>query len=60
MDVEKVNPKHLYYRLMVADFFKYVVATSRGTKMPRGDKKAIMNYELNLPPLQEQKNSFYF
>lgn len=55
MDVEKVNPKYLYYRLMVADFFKYVVATSRGTKMPRGDKKAIMNYELNLPPLQEQK-----
>ena len=55
MDVEKVNPKYLYYRLMVADFFKYVVATSRGTKMPRGDKKAIMNYELNLPLLQEQK-----
>lgn len=55
MDVEKVNPKYLYYRLMVDDFFKYVVATSRGTKMPRGDKEAIMNYELNLPLLKEQK-----
>ena len=41
-----VNPRFLYYRLRSDDFFDYVVLTSKGTKMPRGDKTAIMNFEL--------------
>lgn len=27
-------------------FFSYVSATAKGTKMPRGDKNAIMRYEV--------------
>lgn len=49
-----VNPKFLYYRLRLDDFFDYVILTSKGTKMPRGDKKAIMNFELEVPKLDIQ------
>ena len=49
-----VNPKFLYYRLMSDDFFDYVILTSKGTKMPRGDKDAIMNFELILPNIRIQ------
>ena len=49
-----VNPRFLYYRLRSDDFFDYVVLTSKGTKMPRGDKTAIMNFELEIPELKIQ------
>lgn len=49
-----VNPRFLYYRLRLDDFFDYVVLTSKGTKMPRGDKTAIMNFELEIPELEIQ------
>ena len=51
----KVNSKYLYYLLSTDDFFDYNVKGSKGTKMPRGDKEHIMNYEFNLPSLKEQK-----
>ncbi|MFD1204294.1 restriction endonuclease subunit S [Sporosarcina contaminans] len=41
--------KFLYYTLERDDFFDYVMAGSKGTKMPRGDKDWIMNYPLILP-----------
>lgn len=31
------------------------MATSKGTKMPRGDKTSILNYPVNLPPLPTQQ-----
>lgn len=36
----------LYYVLSNDAFFNYASATSKGTKMPRGDKIAIMQYEV--------------
>ena len=45
----------LYYVLADDDFFTYSMATSRGTKMPRGDKTSIMQYEVPLIDLQVQK-----
>ncbi len=36
----------LYYVLSNDAFFNYASATSKGTKMPRGDKTAIMQYEV--------------
>jgi len=36
---------YLYWVLSDESFFNYVTATSKGTKMPRGDKNAIMRYE---------------
>ncbi|MDE7326063.1 MAG: restriction endonuclease subunit S [Lachnospiraceae bacterium] len=41
---EGVNSHFLYYVLSEDAFFEYAMATSKGTKMPRGDKKAIMEY----------------
>lgn len=41
------NPDYLYWVLSSDLFFDYVMATSKGTKMPRGDKAAIMDYEIN-------------
>lgn len=43
---KSVNPKFLYYVLSEDKFFDYATATSKGTKMPRGDKTAIMKYEV--------------
>ena len=48
-------PKFLYYTLCEPDFTEYTVLTSRGAKMPRGDKEAILSYKVSLPPLPEQK-----
>ena len=38
--------EQVYYVLTDDTFFEYSMATSKGTKMPRGDKKAIMEYEV--------------
>lgn len=52
---EKVSKDYLYYILADDEFFKYSMATSKGTKMPRGDKLAIMNYPILLPNLSTQQ-----
>ena len=41
-----VNKRFLYYVLANDTFFDYSMATSKGTKMPRGDKVAIMKYDV--------------
>ena len=41
-----VSSRFLHYVLANDVFFDYSMATSKGTKMPRGDKKAIMEYEV--------------
>lgn len=41
-----VSSRFLHYVLADDTFFDYSMATSKGTKMPRGDKKAIMEYEV--------------
>lgn len=46
--------KYLYYTLCNSDFTEYSVLTSKGAKMPRGDKDALLNYNILLPPLPEQ------
>lgn len=43
---ETVNPYYLFYVISCDKFFEYAMATSKGTKMPRGDKKALMQYEI--------------
>jgi type I restriction enzyme S subunit len=44
----------LYYLLASDDFFNYDTQYSKGTKMPRGDKSAVMKYKIPIPPLAEQ------
>lgn len=41
-----VSPRFLYYVLADDAFFDYSTTTSKGTKMPRGDKTAIMRYQV--------------
>lgn len=50
-----VLPKYLYYILSTDTFFLYDNSHSKGAKMPRGNKDAIMDYEFLLPPLSEQQ-----
>ena len=54
-DTAIVEPKFLYYQLSKDDFFDYMMSTANGTKMPRGNKTAILNFKYNLPPLKTQK-----
>lgn len=49
------NARFLYYVLADDAFFDYSTATSKGTKMPRGDKTAIMQYEVPYFDLKTQK-----
>lgn len=52
---ENVSKEYLYYVLADDEFFKYSMTTSKGTKMPLGDKTSIMNYPVKLPPLSTQQ-----
>ena len=45
----------LYYVLADDSFFNYAMATSKGTKMPRGDKISIMEYKVPHYDIEEQK-----
>lgn len=54
------------FNLMYQDsFFDFMMATSKGSKMPRGDKKAILEWGLIVPPLNlrlffsEKVSEFY-
>lgn len=49
-----IDSHYLYYLLANDSFFEYSMATAKGTKMPRGDKKALMKYEVPDFDLNEQ------
>lgn len=51
---EGISKRFLYYVLADNTFFNYSMATSKGTKMPRGDKTAIMEYEVPMFAYKEQ------
>ena len=56
LNVKKnTNARFLYYVLSDNNFFNYSTVTSKGTKMPRGSKHAIMKYlvpDMDLPTQQ--------
>lgn len=51
-----VESKYLFFLLSQDMFFDYVMLGSKGCKMPRGDKAHIMNWDISLPPLDEQRH----
>lgn len=53
---EKISNDYLYYYLSQDKFFQYMTQTSKGTKMPRGDKEAIMEFEIQVPKNVEYQN----
>ena len=54
-DTEKVIPQFLYYVLSSEKFFLYDIQNSKGAKMPRGSKDAVMKFEVPLPPSEVQR-----
>ena len=51
-----VKSRYLYHVLADERFFEYNIKYSKGAKMPRGDKKKIMEYKFFLPPLHVQQH----
>lgn len=44
------------YQILASDiFFDYMNGSSKGVKMPRGDKKSIQHFDIPLPPKEIQK-----
>lgn len=52
---DKVDCRFLYYVLSSEEFFRYNVQSSKGAKMPRGDKKALKKFRIPVPPLEVQR-----
>ena len=51
---DNILPRYLYHILANEHFFEYNIKYSKGAKMPRGDKAAILQYEFDVPSLEEQ------
>lgn len=51
---ESLDPAFLYYLLSSDGFFAYNMQHAKGAKMPRGNKSAILNYRIPVPPLEVQ------
>lgn len=51
---EKLKANFLYYVLSSDQFFIYDMQNSKGAKMPRGSKDAVMKYPIPIPPLEVQ------
>lgn len=49
-----VEPGYLYWLIASDAFVRYVMSAAKGSKMPRGDKKHIMEMPLLLPNKDEQ------
>lgn len=52
----KVLPQYLFYCLCADSFFNYYVSNCKGTKMPRGDKQALLNYDVPEFSLDQQRH----
>ncbi|MEZ8350805.1 restriction endonuclease subunit S [Vibrio splendidus] len=50
--VSENTDSYLMNLLYQDTFFEYMTRTSKGAKMPRGDKTAIMNWEMAVPPVE--------
>ena len=50
-----VDTEFLYYLLSQNLFFAYVMSGANGSKMPRGDKQQIMNWEIEIPSEKEDQ-----
>ena len=51
-----ISSEFLYYLIANDNFFFNVMTTVKGSKMPRGDKKAIMNVKMLIPESRIEQN----
>ena len=54
--IKNIDTIYLYKCLSTNSFFDFAMQYAKGEKMPRGDKKEIMNYQIPLPPLSLQQS----
>lgn len=54
-DPDNYSSSFLYYALSQDYFFNFMMAGAKGTKMPRGNKKSILDFELPEYNLAKQK-----
>ncbi|MCQ2318569.1 MAG: restriction endonuclease subunit S [Bacteroidales bacterium] len=54
-DKEKYDAHFVYYALAQDSFFEHMMLGAKGMKMPRGDKNSILEYEIPVPPIEEQQ-----
>ena len=52
---KKIFPNYLYRVLSNDSFFDYDMAHSKGAKMPRGDKDAVLKYIIPVPSYADQQ-----
>ena len=55
MKAKNIDSLFLYFILEQDNFFDYVMAGSKGTKMPRGDKNWILEYSIVIPKKEQLK-----
>ncbi|MEI7489060.1 MAG: restriction endonuclease subunit S [Chryseobacterium sp.] len=55
IDTQELCSQYLFYIISSQEFIDYTNLTSKGAKMPRGDKEAMQRYLLHLPSPAEQK-----
>ncbi len=51
----RVNQDYLYYRMASQQFVDFATAGSEGTKMPRAIWEHVSQYNMSLPPVNEQR-----
>ncbi len=56
-DDTKLDPNFLFYLISDERFIEHTVQTSKGTKMPRGDRSAMKSYELRVPDSTEEQKA---
>jgi type I restriction enzyme S subunit len=54
-DKRVLLPSYLHNLCRWEQFTEFSIRTSKGAKMPRGDKDALIQFEFYLPPLKEQQ-----
>ena len=51
-----VLPRFLYYSLANDKFINFYNSSCKGTKMPRGNKDSLLDYEISVPAIPEQQH----
>ena len=52
---KEIHPRYIWQALARDEFFNYSMLNVSGTKMPRGKREWIKQFEIPIPPLSEQK-----
>jgi len=57
---DNIDGNFLYFLIAQDRFVNYVMCGAKGSKMPRGDKKHILEYETGVPTESEQRKIAHF